>query len=77
MLWMPGLVEPGVDVSALLRLTALTALYIGGEVIDDYVAVSVLADMSSLRVSAVCDASQLTYQGLLALTALTSLRQLC
>jgi hypothetical protein len=76
-LWMPGLVEPGVDVSALLRLTAVTGLYIGGEVYDDDVAVSVLAEMGSLRELAVCDAPQLTDQGLLALTALTNLRQLC
>jgi hypothetical protein len=28
-LWIPGLVQPGVDVSALLALTALTALFVG------------------------------------------------
>jgi hypothetical protein len=72
-LCMPEVVQPGVDVSALLGLTALTGLFIGGEVYDDDVANSVLAEMSSLRELALCLAPQLTDQGLLGLAALTGL----
>jgi hypothetical protein len=75
-LWMPGLVQAGVDVSALLRLTALTGLFVGGEVWDDNVAVSVLAGMSGLQELQLCDAPDFTDQGLLALVDLTRLTKL-
>jgi hypothetical protein len=75
-LWMPGMVQTGVDVSLLLRLTALTGLFVGGEVWDDDVAVSVLAGMSGLQELQLCDAPDFTDQGLLALAALTSLTKL-
>ncbi|WIA40297.1 hypothetical protein OEZ86_013668 [Tetradesmus obliquus] len=61
----------------LLFLIALTALYVGGEVWDDAVAVSVLAELKSLQEMGVCDAPQLTDQGLLAFAALTGLTKLC
>jgi hypothetical protein len=70
---MPGLVQAGVDVSALLRLTGL---FVGGEVWDDGLAVSVLAGMSGLQQLQLCDAPDFTDQGLLALAALTGLTKL-
>jgi hypothetical protein len=75
-LWLPGLVQVGVDVSALLRLTALTGLFVGGAVWDDDVAVAVLAEMSGLRELQLCDAPGFTDAGLLALSALTGLTKL-
>jgi hypothetical protein len=72
-LWLPGLVQAGVDVSALLRLTALTGLFVGGEVWNDAVCVSVLAGICGLQL---CDAPDFTDQGLLALSALTGLTKL-
>jgi hypothetical protein len=73
---MPGLVQPGVDVSALLALTGLTGLFVGGDVYDDAVAANALAQLRSLRELEVCDAPQLTDQGLLACAALTRLTRL-
>jgi hypothetical protein len=75
-LWLPGLVQPGVDVSALLQLTALTGLLVGGDVWNDNVSVSVLAGMTGLRQLELCDAPGLSDQGLLALAALTNLTEL-
>jgi hypothetical protein len=75
-LWMPGLVQAGVDVSGLLQLTALTGLFVGGAVWDDAVVESVLAGMTGLRQLELCDAPGLTDEGLLALAALTNLTQL-
>jgi hypothetical protein len=75
-LWLPGLVRAGVDVSALLRLTALTGLFVGGDVWDDAVAVAVVAEMHGLQQLELRDAPRLTDQGLLALSALTNLTQL-
>jgi hypothetical protein len=75
-LWMPGLVQAGVDVSPLLRLTALTGLFVGGEVWCDDVAVSVLAGMTGLQELQLCDAPGFTDNGLLALSALTGLTKL-
>jgi hypothetical protein len=46
-------------------------------VYDDDVAASVLAELHSLRELSVCDAPQLTDQGLLACAALTRLTKLC
>jgi hypothetical protein len=76
LLWLPGLVQDGVDVSALLRLTALTGLFVGGDVWDDAVALGVLAGMSGLRELQLCDAPGFTDQALLALSALTGLTRL-
>jgi hypothetical protein len=76
-LWMPGLVHPGVDVSALLALTALTGLFVGGDVYDYAVAANVLAQLRSLKELCVCDAPEFTDQGLLACAALTRLTHLC
>jgi hypothetical protein len=75
-LWMPGLVQAGVDVSALLQLTALTGLFIGGAVWNNEVAVSVLAGMTRLQELQLCDAPGFTDEGLLALSALTCLTKL-
>jgi hypothetical protein len=60
----------------LLRLTALTGLFVGGEVWDTEVALSVLAGMSGLRELQLCDAPDFTDEGLLALSALTGLTKL-
>jgi hypothetical protein len=75
-LWLPCLVQTGVDVSAVLRLTALTGLFVGGAVWDDAVAVSVLAGMSGLQQLELCDAPEFTDQGLLGLVDLTRLTKL-
>jgi hypothetical protein len=75
-LWLPGLVQAGVDVSAVLRLTALTGLFVGGAVWDDAVPVSVLAGMSGLQQLELCDAPEFTDQGLLGLVDLTRLTKL-
>jgi hypothetical protein len=64
-------------VSAVLALTSLTGLFVGGAVYEDAVAASVLAELHSLRQLEVCDAPQLTDQGLLACAALTGLTRLC
>jgi hypothetical protein len=69
-------VQAGVDVSALLRLTVLTRLFVGGAVWDDDVAVGVLAEMSGLRELHLCEAPNFTDKGLLALSALTGLTKL-
>jgi hypothetical protein len=76
-LWLPGLVQAGVDVSGLLQLTALTGLFVGGAVWDDAVVEGVLVGMTGLRQLELCDAPGLTDEGLLALAALTNLTQLC
>jgi hypothetical protein len=73
---MPGLVRAGVDVSALLRLTALTGLFVGGEVWADAIVSGVVAGMSGLQELQLCDAPDFTDEGLLALSALTGLTTL-
>jgi hypothetical protein len=76
-LWVPHMVQLGVDVSAVQALTALTGLFIGGVVWDDDAAVGVLAGMSWLRQLELYGSPQLTDNGLLALAALTGLTKLC
>jgi hypothetical protein len=71
-----GLVEPGVDMSPLLQLTALTELYVGGGVVDDNMAGSVLARLSSLQSLGVFVAKKFTDCGLLKLTSLKQLTRL-
>jgi hypothetical protein len=72
----PGLVQPGVDMGPLTALTALTDLFVGGEVVDDGVASSVLAKMTGLEGLRIYHAPQLTDEGLLALSSLKQLEQL-
>jgi hypothetical protein len=71
-----GLVEPGVEMSPLLQLTALTELSVGGEVVDDDdVASSVLAQLTGLqRLDLHC--TGVSDKGLLQLIALTALTRL-
>jgi hypothetical protein len=75
-LWVPGLVQPGVDMSPLTALTALTELLVGGEAVDDGVASSVLAKMTGLERLRIYHAPQLADEGLLALSSLRCLQQL-
>jgi hypothetical protein len=75
-LWIAGLVQRGLDMSPLLQLTALTDLCIGGEVVTEDVASSVLSQLTRLRCLSVYSAQGLTDSGLLALTGLTQLTQL-
>jgi hypothetical protein len=72
MLWIPGMVQPGVDMSPLLRLTALTELFVGGEVVTDGVASRVLAQMTRLKELMLFCVPELTEQGKAALAALES-----
>uniref|UniRef100_A0A383W1S6 Uncharacterized protein n=1 Tax=Tetradesmus obliquus TaxID=3088 RepID=A0A383W1S6_TETOB len=76
MLSIPGLVAPGVDLTPLLSLQQLQYLFVGGEVVDDAVASSVLAKMTQLMRLKVFGAPQLTDQGLLALTSRKKLIEL-
>ncbi|WIA40743.1 hypothetical protein OEZ86_004427 [Tetradesmus obliquus] len=76
MLSIPGLVTPGVDMTPLLSLQQLQYLFVGGEVVDDAVAGSVLAKMTQLMRLKVFGAPQLTGQGMLALTSLKKLIEL-
>jgi hypothetical protein len=75
-LWMAGLVQRGVDMSLLLQLTALTDLCIGGEVVNNDVASSVLAQLTGLRSLGVYESRSFDDIGLLALTALQQLTRL-
>jgi hypothetical protein len=70
-----GVVPVNADMSPLRQLTALTELVVGGEVVDDDVASSVLAQLTRLqRLDVHC--ALMEDQGLLALTALTRLTRL-
>jgi hypothetical protein len=76
LLSIPGLVQPGVDMSPLLQLWQLRELYVGGAAIDDEVAGSVLAHMVGLRRLEVAGAPHLTDAGVLSLAGNKGLRQL-
>jgi hypothetical protein len=76
LLSIPGLVQPGVDMSPLLGLGRLQDLYVGGVAIDDEVAGSVFARMGGLRRLEVAAAPQLTDDGVLALAGNKGLREL-
>jgi alkylhydroperoxidase family enzyme len=69
----PGLVQPGVDISPLTALTALQELIIGGAAVDNDAAVEVLARLTGLDRLQIYHAPLLSDQGLLALTALRRL----
>jgi hypothetical protein len=62
--------------SPLTALTALTELCVGGRVVNDCVASSVLAKMTGLEFLRIYHAPQLTDKGLLALSSLRQLEQL-
>jgi HPt (histidine-containing phosphotransfer) domain-containing protein len=70
MLWIPGMVQRGVDMSPLLRLTALTELFVGGEAINDAVASGVLAQMTDLKELMLFCVPELTERGEAALATL-------
>jgi hypothetical protein len=76
LLSIPGLVQPGVDMSPLLGLWRLRELYVGGVAINDDVAGSVLAHMVGLRRLEVAGALRLTDAGVLALAGNKGLREL-
>ncbi|KAF8062024.1 PAT11 [Scenedesmus sp. PABB004] len=61
---------------ALLQLSALTLLVLGGESVDDGVARSVLARLTGLRELSVLASEQLSPRGIVRLTALTALTRL-
>jgi hypothetical protein len=72
----PGLVQPGVDMSPLKALTALTGLGVGGVAVDDNAASMVLAQLTGLHSLGLYYAPHITDQGLLALSALRRLTEL-
>ncbi|KAF6263973.1 hypothetical protein COO60DRAFT_266135 [Scenedesmus sp. NREL 46B-D3] len=72
----PGVVRPGLGVSHLTALTALTGLFVGGGVVDDNAASTALAQLTGLRRLQVHAGPGMTDQGLLAMSALRSLTRL-
>jgi hypothetical protein len=75
-LWVPGLLQPIVELSPLTALTALTELVVGGEVVHDGMASSVLAKMTGLERLRIYFVPHLTDAGLLSLSSLRQLEQL-
>lgn len=76
LLFIPGLLQPGVDMTPLTSLTALTWLSVGGAAVDDGAASAALAGLTRLRRLYIYAAPQLTDWGLLKLTALRQLTDL-
>jgi hypothetical protein len=75
-LWIPGVVQPGVDMSPLLQLTGLTKLGLAGEAVNDNMSHNVLRRLAGLQHLDLSYAEGLTDVGLLALTSRRQLTQL-